>query len=118
MRDSTVRGPRATGAFLAGAVAFTLVGAACYAPHDDAHDQARADSAVQIVDEGSGPRRVAPEPLLRERSTNSAPQIEQLESLSVVRDGEHARIRQLARAGTRLSLTIAPASLAPWLVSI
>lgn len=118
MADSTARKPQSNGVFLVCAVTFTLVGAACHAPHDDAHDEARADSAVQIVDDGSGPRRVASEPLIRELGDAEGSQVEPLESLSVVHGSEHARIRMLALPGARLSLTIAPASLAPWLASI
>ncbi len=118
MKDPGARARQSTGALLSCAAGLVLVAAACRAPLDDAHAETRADSAVQIVDDGSGPRRVAPEPLVRAPGNDDVAPTVQPQSLSLVRGGEHARIRKLALPGARVSLTIAPSSLAPWLVSI
>jgi hypothetical protein len=75
--------------------------------------------AVQIVDDGSGSHRVAPDPLLRSLGDATGAQADAPpERISPLRVREQARIRTLAAPGARVSLTIAPASLAPWLASI
>ena len=73
--------------------------------------------AVQIVDDGSGPRRVAPEPLLRSRGDLEVPRAEPVRE-PITPLVQRARIRSLALPRSRLSLTVAPATLAPWLASI
>ena len=106
---------KSKGAWFAGAVTVTFIVAACHdRPFDEEHTAAPRDSAVQLADDGSGPRRVAPEPLVRTLGNAGAPHAEEPEPHFL---RGHARIRMLARPRARLSLTIAPASLAPWLAA-